>query len=112
MVGLAVWTWRHLDRVEVSGLSMAPTLQPGDRLVVWKTRSVSRGDVVAASDPRQPERTMLKRVVSVDPEGVFLLGDNPGQSTDSRQFGYVPIMCVLGKALYRYAPPARAGRLS
>ncbi len=111
IAGLVIWAWRHVDRVEVAGLSMAPTLQPGDRLVVWRTTSVRPGDIVAASDPRQPERTVLKRVISVYPEGVFLLGDNPGQSTDSRQFGNVPIKSLLGKALYRYAPPGRAGRL-
>jgi nickel-type superoxide dismutase maturation protease len=111
ITGLAVLIWRCFDRVQVSGSSMAPTLQPGDRLVVWRTRSVHPGDIVAAADPRQPERTVLKRVTSVDPEGVFLLGDNPGQSTDSRQFGRVPIKSLVGKALYRYAPPARAGRL-
>jgi nickel-type superoxide dismutase maturation protease len=112
VVALAAWTWRRLDRVEVSGLSMAPGLQPGDRLVVWRTRSVRPGDVVAVPDPRQPERTILKRVISVRPEGLFLLGDNPRQSTDSRQFGYVPLKSVLGKALYRYAPSGRTGRLS
>ena len=109
--GLVIWACKHVDRVEVAGLSMAPTLQPGDRLVVWRTTSVRPGDIVAASDPRQPERTVLKRVMSVHPDGVFLLGDNPGQSTDSRQFGNVPIKSLLGKAVYRYAPPARAGRL-
>ena len=112
ITGLVVLVWRRFDRVEVSGLSMAPTLQPGDRLVVWRTRSVRPGDIVAAPDPRQPERTVLKRVTSVDPEGVFLMGDNPVQSTDSRQFGRVPIKSLLGKAIYRYAPPGRAGRLS
>ncbi len=28
---------RHLERVEVSGLSMAPCLQPGDHILVWRT---------------------------------------------------------------------------
>ena len=69
------------------------------------------GDIVAASDPRQPARPVLKRVVDISREGVFLLGDNPEHSTDSRQFGPVPIRSVRGKAIYRYAPPARAGKL-
>ena len=103
--------WRPFERVEVSGPSMAPSLQPGDRLLVWRTRSVRPGDIVAASDPRRPERSLLKRVVDVGQEGVFLLGDNPEHSTDSRQFGPVPMASVRGKAIYRYAPPARAGKL-
>ena len=70
------------------------------------------GDIVAASDPRQPARSVLKRVIEVGREGVVLLGDNPEHSTDSREFGPVPITSVQGKAIYRYAPPARAGKLS
>jgi nickel-type superoxide dismutase maturation protease len=97
--------------MEVSGSSMAPGLQPGDRLVIWRTTAVRAGDVVAAPDPRDPERTVLKRAVVVGPDGVLLLGDNPSQSTDSRHFGRVPAASVRGKAVYRYAPPGRAGRL-
>ena len=70
------------------------------------------GDIVAASDPRQPGRSVLKRVADVGPDGLFLLGDNPEHSTDSRHFGWVPITSVQGKAVYRDAPPARAGRLA
>jgi len=103
--------WRYSERVEVSGLSMAPELQPGDRLVIWRTRAVRAGDVVAAPDPRHPERTVLKRAGAVGPDGVLLLGDNPGHSTDSRHFGRVPVASVRGKAVYRYAPASRAGRL-
>ena len=105
------WAWRHSERMEVSGLSMAPELQPGDRLVIWKTTAVRTGDVVAAPDPRDPERTVLKRAAVVGPDGVLLLGDNPSQSTDSRHFGRIPVASVTGKAVYRYAPPSRAGRL-
>ncbi len=105
-------TW---NAVEVSGLSMAPGLQPGDRLVVWRPASwragaVRTGDIVAAPDPRHPERTVLKRAGAVGPDGVLLLGDNPGQSTDSRHFGRIPVTSVRGKAIYRYAPSGRAGR--
>jgi nickel-type superoxide dismutase maturation protease len=103
---------RHLERVEVAGLSMAPCLQPGDHILVWRTRSVRPGDIVAAADPRQPARSLLKRVVTVGRDGVVLIGDNPERSTDSRQFGPVPMAHVRGKAIYRYAPPARAGKLS
>lgn len=111
LAAAALWAWRRSERVEVAGLSMAPGLQPGDRLVFWKTTAVRAGDVVAAADPRHPERTVVKRAVAVGGDGVLLLGDNPDQSTDSRHFGRVPVTSVRGKAVYRYAPPARAGRL-
>jgi nickel-type superoxide dismutase maturation protease len=112
LVGAAVWLGRHLDRAEVVGISMNPALQAGDRLLVWRTRSLGPGDIVAASDPREPCRTIVKRARWVGDDGVFLVGDNAAASTDSRTFGPVPWGSVQGKAVYRYAPPARTGRLS
>ena len=41
----------------------------------------------------------------------FLLGDNRGASTDSRDFGPVRREAILGVAWLRYWPPERAGRL-
>ncbi len=69
------------------------------------------GDIVTAADPRNPGRTVLKRAGAVGPDGVLLLGDNPSQSTDSRHFGRIPVASVRGRAVYRYAPPRRVGRL-
>jgi nickel-type superoxide dismutase maturation protease len=107
----AWWAARHFERVAVNGASMQPALQPGDRLLVRKRATVRPGDIVTAPDPRQAGRTVLKRAGSVGGGQVWLLGDNPGHSTDSRHFGPVPMSSVEGKAVYRYAPPARAGRL-
>lgn len=107
----ARWAWRQLERTEVSGDSMRPALQPGDRLLVWRTKAIKVGDIVAAVDPRLADRTVLKRTAAVRDNGVFLLGDNEARSTDSRHFGLVPLRLVRGKAVYRYAPPGRTGRL-
>jgi inner membrane protease subunit 1 len=41
---------------------------------------------------------------------VDVRGDNEAASTDSRHFGPVPRRAVRGRVLYRYGPPARAGR--
>jgi nickel-type superoxide dismutase maturation protease len=90
---------------------MWPALRPGDRVLVWRTRTLKVGDIVSAADPRHQARTVLKRAAAVDEDGVFLLGDNVGRSTDSRQWGPVPLRLVRGKAVYRYAPPGRTGRL-
>ncbi|MDQ5840998.1 MAG: S26 family signal peptidase, partial [Chloroflexota bacterium] len=61
---------RWLDVVEVRGGSMAPSLLPGDRLLVeshsYQGRPPRRGEVVLAADPREPDRELIKRVVSVD----------------------------------------------
>ena len=105
----------RFERVAVVGDSMAPQLLPGDRLLVWKPRrpgSLRQGDVVVAPDPREPGRALVKRVAAIDASSAWLAGDNPGRSTDSRDFGPVPLSSVAGRAVYRYAPATRAGRLT
>jgi len=96
-------------RVVVDGRSMEPTLAPGDRLLVVRTRALHTGDVVAVRDPRDPRRVLVKRIGAVLEEEVVLHGDNPGASTDSRSFGPVPSSAVLGRVVRRYAPSWRAG---
>ena len=93
-------------RVEVDGLSMVPTVAPGDRLLVVRVpRGRSRpGDVVVVPDPRRPRRLLVKRVVSATARDLVLEGDNTGASTDSRVFGPAPRRQVWGRAVYRYHP--------
>jgi len=45
--------------------------------------------------------------VTVPKGNLFVLGDNRGNSEDSRYFGFVPVQNVLGKALVIYWPPKR-----
>jgi nickel-type superoxide dismutase maturation protease len=85
---------------------MAPTLLPGDRLLV--VRAPPRiGDVVLTRDPREPMRELIKRVTAVDAIGVRLRGDNVTASTDERTFGPVPPDAVEWRALVRFWPLAR-----
>jgi nickel-type superoxide dismutase maturation protease len=98
-------------RVQVEGASMLPALAQGDRLVVIRTGSPLVGDVVALHDPVEPARLLVKRVVAVLPAGLEVRGDNQAASRDSRTFGLVAPSRLIGKAVYRYFPPARAGFL-
>jgi len=87
---------------------MRPALEPGDRLLVLRLPP-RVGAVVAL---HHDGRTIVKRVASIDDGGALtVLGDNADASTDSRAFGPVPRSSVLGRAVYRYAPTARAGRV-
>lgn len=45
------------------------------------------------------------------PGEYFVMGDNRGASTDSRDFGPVRAQDIVGTAVLRYWPPDRAGRL-
>jgi nickel-type superoxide dismutase maturation protease len=99
-------------RVVVEGSSMEPKLTSGDRLVVVRRYAPRVGDIVAVRDPRRPGRLLVKRVVSVHGTAVVIKGDNARSSTDSRAFGPVDRRAVVGRAVYRYAPPGRAGPLS
>jgi nickel-type superoxide dismutase maturation protease len=104
---------RRLDVVEVRGRSMAPSLQPGDRLVVVRSRRPPRtGDVVLALDPRAAGRELVKRVARVDRSGgVTLRGDNLAFSTDARAFGTLPLSAIRWRVALRYWPVRRAGRI-
>lgn len=108
---------RWLDVVEVRGGSMAPSLLPGDRLLVesrsYMTRAPRLGEVVLAADPRQGDRELIKRVAAIDADAAAadLRGDAPEASTDSRAFGAVPLSAIRWRAAFRYWPPERAGRI-
>ena len=111
-------------RVAVKGLSMAPALLPGDHLLVRPARILRRRDLVVVKDPHAEGRWVVKRVAALPGQsvvvdgrtieagaGIVLLGDNAERSTDSRQYGPVPLDAVHGRVWYRYAPAARSGRI-
>jgi signal peptidase I len=115
--------------VTVEGVSMSPTLQPGDRVLVLRRRlrSIRHGDVIAFRRPQDsrsaggqlpPEPAWLvKRVVAVagdllpdrvpgtqgavvPPGHVYVLGDG-SRSWDSRHWGCLPLEDVLGVVVTR-----------
>ena len=116
-VAAVAFARRWLDVVEVQGNSMAPTLLPGEWLIVegrtYTRRPPRVGEIVLAADPRDPSRELIKRVAAVDAKSgtVDLRGDAPKASTDSRTFGAVPVEAVCWRAVARYWPAARTTRL-
>jgi nickel-type superoxide dismutase maturation protease len=98
-----------LRRVVVTGESMLPAFEPGDRLLLGRTGRLRPGQVVGLPDPRNEQRLLIKRVHALSASTVEVRGDNEGASTDSRHFGPVPRAALSGRVLYRYGPPGRAG---
>jgi nickel-type superoxide dismutase maturation protease len=98
-----------LRRVVVTGNSMLPAFEPGDRLIVGPAGRSRPGQVVALADPRDPRRLLVKRIRTVNGSTLEVRGDNEAASTDSRVFGPVPTAGLAGRVVYRYAPPGRTG---
>jgi nickel-type superoxide dismutase maturation protease len=103
-----LWPGRFM-RYRVIGPSMVPALAPGDWVIAdrraYRSRPPEPGHVVAARDPRDPARVLVKRVIRAEPDGRFWLeGDNPAESTDSRVFGPVARRLVFARVVFRYWP--------
>jgi signal peptidase I len=121
---LAATGWAFLryrpSRVEIEGPSMAPTLLPGDWVIVVTPPRYRRGDVVVVEHPGRPGYEMVKRVVAVPSDVVgerqlagdeyWVEGDGPA-STDSRHFGPVTLGAIKARAELIYWPVERRGRI-
>jgi nickel-type superoxide dismutase maturation protease len=92
---------------------MAPRLPSGSLIVARPVDAATRlriGDVVVARRPDRPELEIVKRIQAIDAAGgIFLAGDNPAASIDSRQFGTVRRQDILARVGWRYwpLPPTR-----
>ena len=83
---------------------MQPTLQPGDRVLIQpvnRLNGVLEGTIVVALHPRRSGLRLIKRLRSMDSRGLWLLGDNPNASTDSRQLGFIPRDLLIGAVVSR-----------
>lgn len=90
----------------VSGLSMIPTLAPGERVLVQNDGPTVLGDIVVFQHESQFD---VKRVLRIEADGIFVQGDNDLVSTDSRTYGLIPFDDVLGTVTYRLWP--KPGRI-
>jgi signal peptidase I len=108
--------WRPF-RVEVAGGSMRPTLESGDRALAVgnaRGRRPRAGDIVVLDHPERPGFELVKRVTEVrDPSTtsgaaeLWVEGDDPAGSTDSRHFGPVDGSRVRGRLVLVWWPPSR-----
>src|SRR4051812_39295330 len=80
---------------------------PGDEITFGDGRVIINGHPL--EEDYITERTRCGRSdtcdVVVPPDTVYVLGDNRGNSQDSRVFGTVPVGNIIGKAWLSYWPP-------
>jgi signal peptidase I len=88
---------------------------PGDRIAIVHGHVVRNG--VLQKEPfirpcASEEMTCEMPVaITVSPDHYFMMGDNRGQSDDSRFWGPVPRQWVIGEAFFIYWPPGRSGTI-
>jgi signal peptidase I len=80
---------------------------PGDIISVLNQTIIVNGVTLSEpyinrDDPYNPYPSFRKRIVG--PDQYFVMGDNRGDSSDSREWGFVPRHNIIGQALLVYWP--------
>lgn len=76
---------------------MLPHLIPGRIVLACQSRRLKPGDVVILLHDGLEK---IKRISNIDDNKVYVLGDNSGASTDSRQFGWVERQYIIGRIFW------------
>lgn len=118
VAGVAMAFMRYRPaRIAIEGVSMAPTLVPGDWAMVVTPDRFHRDDVVVVEHPQRRGYEIVKRLVGVPGNTVggrelgddeyWVEGDFAHRSTDSREFGPVRKANLKAKVVLVYSPLER-----
>ena len=85
---------------------------PGDTLSVREGHPVVDG-VEKLNEPyiRPCAGCTMPKTITIPPDHYFMMGDNRGNSDDSRFWGPIPRNWIIGEAFATYWPPDRVGTL-
>jgi nickel-type superoxide dismutase maturation protease len=90
-----------LFRVKVKGHSMEPALKHNQIVVAsslpYFFGKPQAGDIVVLSHGK----CIIKRIINVKENEIFVVGDNDKESTDSRNFGWLNKRKIIGKVIYK-----------
>ena len=87
---------------------------PGDRLKVIDGAVYINGERQKEDYARldaECEICNLPQEITIPEDQYFMMGDNRGESADSREWGPVPKKWIIGQAFMTYWPPRRIGIL-
>lgn len=74
-----------------------PYLNPGQIVIGHGFyKAIKPRDIVIIEHDRKEK---IKRVLEVTHTTVFVVGDNPAESTDSRHFGALPLTAIRAKVI-------------
>jgi phage repressor protein C with HTH and peptisase S24 domain len=77
---------------------MLPAFKPGHLVVASGLyRKLRRGDVVIIGHGGLEK---IKRITGMSNDLIFVEGDNPAHSTDSRSFGWLQASAVVAKVIW------------
>jgi nickel-type superoxide dismutase maturation protease len=88
---------RRFKLRRVVGESMLPTLRPGQLVAIGERGTLRVGDIVMIL---HDDMEKIKRVARIESGRLYVLGDNPNASTDSRNFGWIGAELVVGKVIW------------
>lgn len=97
--------------VAVSGDSMLPTFRSGDWLLVAWGDTFRIGDVIVVEREERPGVFLIKRLERNEGGKFWVEGDNKSISTDSREWGAVAGIEIVGRVVTRLRK-SREGRRS
>lgn len=83
---------------KVSGHSMEPYLQEGNRVIALGHLPFKQGDVVVF---KKHSKLFVKRVGKITRDKVVVVGDNKKDSLDSRHFGEIKKHDIIGKVVFK-----------
>ncbi|MDB5169132.1 MAG: putative peptidase family protein [Candidatus Saccharibacteria bacterium] len=79
----------------VIGKSMAPKLRPGQLILATTIiRKLKPGQVIILE---KNDKQLIKRIERIEQDKLFVIGDNPDASTDSRHFGWLEKRYVVAR---------------
>lgn len=83
---------------------------PGDKIEIRNHKTYINGQYYPEDYVTDPAKSDFAPVV-VPQDSVFVMGDNRNNSADSREWGWLPVENITGRALFRYWPFSHFGLL-